>query len=65
MNTRTPENLWTAQKTKLKSLFPQLTDEDFQYDYGEKEVMMTLLQQKLGKTREELNGLLSDLMQQN
>jgi hypothetical protein len=63
MNTRTPEDLWTVQKNKLKSRFPQLTDEDFQYDYGEKEVMMTSLQQKLGKTREELNRLLADLMQ--
>ena len=60
-NVRTPENLWTMQKDKLKSLFTQLSDEDFQYDYGEKEVMMTSLQQKLGKTREELNRLLLDL----
>ena len=58
---KNPEELWTLHKTKLKLMFTHLHDEDFHYDYGEKEVMMTLLQQKLGKTREELNQLLIGL----
>ena len=57
------EELWMIQKAKLRLIFPHLNGKDFQYDYGEKEVMMTSLQQKLGKTREELNRLLADLMQ--
>ena len=52
---KNPEELWTAQKAKLKLLFKDLHDEDFYYDYGKKDVMLELLQKKLGKSREELN----------
>jgi hypothetical protein len=56
-----PEELWRQQKIKLKLLLPYLSDEDLRYDYGMKEVMLTKLQTKLGKSREELNDLLSGL----
>lgn len=58
---KNPEELWNVQKSKLKLLFTNLHDEDFQYDYGKKEVMLQSLQKKLGKSREELNLLLSGL----
>jgi hypothetical protein len=58
---KNPDELWRLQKAKLKLLFSQLHDEDFHYDYGEREVMMTQLQLKLGKSRDELNLLLSGL----
>lgn len=50
---KNPEELWAIQKAKLKLIFPHLHDEDFHYDYGEKEVMMVKLGAKLGKSREE------------
>lgn len=53
-----PDVLWTVQKAKLKLLFPHLHDEDFYYDYGKKEMMMSLLEKKLGKSREEFELLL-------
>jgi hypothetical protein len=56
-----PEELWTIQKGKLRLLFTHLHDEDFRYDYGKKDVMLELLQKKLGKSREELNALLLGL----
>lgn len=56
-----PEELWTQQKAKLKVLFPRLSDDDFRYDYGMKEVMLTKLQNKLGKSRAELNSILVGL----
>jgi hypothetical protein len=56
-----PEELWRKQKAKLKLQFSQLDEDDFKYDYGMKEVMMTKLQMKLGKSRNELNALLSGL----
>jgi hypothetical protein len=59
--TNQPNDVWQHQIEKLKLLFPQLTDEDFRYDYGEKEVMMMKLQKKLGKSREQLNSLIVDL----
>jgi hypothetical protein len=56
-----PEALWRTQKAKLKLLFAHLNDDDFKFDYGMKDVMMTKLQAKLGKSREELNAILSGL----
>jgi hypothetical protein len=56
-----PDQNWKRQKAKLKLMFPHLDDDDFYYDYGMKEVMMTNLQAKLGKSREELNVLLTQL----
>jgi hypothetical protein len=61
MNTTTPDQQWDAQKVKLKLRFAFLTDIDFHYDYGKKEVMMTSLQVKLGTSREGLNGMLAQL----
>jgi hypothetical protein len=58
---RNPEQLWTFQKAKLSLLFPHLHEADFYYDYGKKDVMLDLLQKKLGKSREELNLLLLGL----
>jgi hypothetical protein len=58
---KNPEELWTVQKAKLKLLFTHLRDEDFHYDYGKRDVMLELLQKKLGKSREELNSFLLGL----
>ena len=52
---------WAIQKAKLTLVFTHLEDSDFSYDYGKKDVMMTNLQAKLGKSREQLNVLLSEL----
>jgi hypothetical protein len=59
--THNPEEVWLSQVNKLKMMFPNLSDEDFHYDYGAKEVMMNKLQKKLKRTREELNSLLIGL----
>jgi uncharacterized protein YjbJ (UPF0337 family) len=56
-----PESIWRKQKAKLKLIFGHLNDDDFKFDYGMKDVMMTKLQAKLGKSREELNELLIGL----
>jgi hypothetical protein len=60
-HTHNPEQLWKIQKAKLKLIFRHLDGDDFEYDYGMKEVMMTNLQAKLGKSRKELNELLAQL----
>jgi hypothetical protein len=60
-NTQSPGEHWKKQKAKLKLMFNHLDDDDFIYDYGRKEVMMTKLQAKLGKSREELNDMLAKL----
>ena len=58
---RNPEQLWTMQKSKLRLRFPQLHDEDFRYDNTRRDIMLDLLQYKLGQSREELNFVLLGL----
>lgn len=58
---KNPEELWDFQKAKLSLKFPHLHEEDFHFDYGKKDLMLDLLQQKLGKSRDELNLLLTGL----
>ena len=58
---QTPDQNWRRQKAKLKLMFAHLDNDDFYYNYGKKEVMMTNLQAKLGKSREGLNALLAQL----
>ena len=60
-NSKTPDGLWAVQKAKLKLRFSHLNDDDFRYDYGKKDAMMTRLQLMLGKSREGLNRLLVEL----
>jgi uncharacterized protein YjbJ (UPF0337 family) len=50
---------WNKQKGKLKKAFGVLTDDDLMYEEGQKDVMYGKLQIKLGKTKEELNAIIS------
>jgi hypothetical protein len=45
---------WREQKILLKRRFPILSDEDFAFEEGKKETMLSRLQEKLGKSRQEL-----------
>jgi hypothetical protein len=54
---------WEIQKEKLKTMFPHLKNDDFKFGEPQKEKMMIRLQDKLGKTREELDKLLEQLGQ--
>ena len=53
--------LWTTMRNKLKRRFVFLTDKDLKYDEGKKEVMLDVLQKRLGKTREELEAIMAAL----
>jgi hypothetical protein len=57
-----PADLLRLQMAKLKLRYVHLTERDVYFDYGQKEVMMNGLQAKLGKTREELNSLLMEML---
>ena len=52
---------WNEQKGKLKQKFASLTDNDFEFKKGRREEMMGTLQVKLGKTRQELRTIISNL----
>jgi uncharacterized protein YjbJ (UPF0337 family) len=49
---------WNEQKGKLKKKFAVLTDNDLLYEEGKKDVMLGKLQQKLGKTKDELRKIM-------
>ena len=60
MNTTELKGNWNEQKARLKQKFAELTDNDLMFDEGKKEEMFAKLQIKLGKTKEELQKILSD-----
>jgi uncharacterized protein YjbJ (UPF0337 family) len=52
---------WDEQKDKLKQKFAALTDNDMLFKEGTKDELIKKLQQKLGKTREELLKIIEGL----
>lgn len=55
------EGNWNEIKGRLKQKFARLTDSDFMLIEGKKEEMLGRLQVKLGKTKEELQKLISEI----
>ena len=45
---------WNEKKVKIKEKFPDLTDEDLQFQEGKEKEMMEILGYKLGKSKLEL-----------
>ena len=54
MNTQTIKGNWNELKGKLKQKYADLTDDDLLYVEGKEDELYGKLQQKLGKTKEEL-----------
>jgi len=52
---------WNEQKGKLKQKFGALTDNDLIFADGKKDEMLGRLQIKLGKSKEELHKIISEL----
>ena len=61
MNTTEAKGNWEEFKGKLKQKFATLTDDDLLFAEGKKDEMMGKLQQKLGKTKEEMHEILGEL----
>lgn len=61
MNTTGLQGNWEEIKGKLKQKFAVLTDNDVLLLEGKKEEMLGKLQIKLGKTKEELQKIISEL----
>ena len=58
MNTFTIKGNWNEIAGKLKQQFANLTDDDLLLKEGKDEELLGRLQQKLGKTKEELRKLI-------
>lgn len=52
---------WNVIKGKLKQQYGNLTDADLVFIAGKEEELLGRLQQKLGKTKQELRDLLAKL----
>ena len=50
---------WDDQKEILKERFSSLTDKDLYFEKGKMEDMIIHLQNKVGKTRHELYGIIA------
>jgi len=61
MNTTEIKGNWNELKGKLKQKYATLTDDDLMFVEGKEDEMYGNLQQKLGKTKEELHQILSEL----
>jgi uncharacterized protein YjbJ (UPF0337 family) len=61
MNTTEVKGNWNEQKGKLKQQFATLTDNDLMFEEGKKDEMLGKIQIKLGKTKEEMQKIISAL----
>jgi len=61
MNTTEIKGNWEEVKGKLKQKYAQLTDDDLLLAEGKQDELYGRLQQKLGKTKEEIHKIISDL----
>ncbi len=61
MNSTEMKGNWNEQKGKLKQKFATLTDDDLMFAEGKQEEMYGRLQKKLGKSKEELHKIISEL----
>ena len=52
---------WNEAKGKLKQKYAELTDDDLDYTEGKGEELLGKLQQKTGKTKEELKKEIENL----
>lgn len=61
MNTTEQKGNWKRQKERLKQKFDALTDDDLFFEVGEEEQMMKKLEQKLGKTKKEIQQIIAGM----
>jgi uncharacterized protein YjbJ (UPF0337 family) len=61
MNTTQAKGNWNEIKGKLKQQFATLTDNDLLFAEGKKDEMIGRIQIKLGKTKEEMHKIISEL----
>jgi uncharacterized protein YjbJ (UPF0337 family) len=52
---------WNEVKGRLKQKYAQLTDDDLTFAEGKDEELLGRLQQKLGKSKEDLRSEIEDL----
>jgi len=52
---------WIQEKRKIRQRYVFLTDKDLAYEIDKKDVMLSMLQKRLGKTKEQLQEIIAAL----
>jgi uncharacterized protein YjbJ (UPF0337 family) len=53
---------WNELKGKLKQKYAELTDNDLMYEEGREDELFGRLQKKLGKSKDEVRRMITDLV---
>lgn len=61
MNDLTIEGNWNQMKGKLKQKYSDLTDDDLTFQEGKEDELYGRLQEKLGKTKDEVKEIVASL----
>lgn len=61
MDKQEVKGTWNETKGKIKQKYGQLTDDDLAYEEGKEDEMYGRLQQKLGKTKDEIRKEFNNL----
>ena len=61
MNRLTFKGEWNEVKGKLKQKYGLLTDDDLVYSEGKEEELLGRLQKKLGKAKDEIQKVISEI----
>ncbi|MGD0710834.1 MAG: hypothetical protein ABR968_06590 [Bacteroidales bacterium] len=54
MNTKEEKIYWDELKNKLRNKYPQLTEDDLQYNEDTEESMLRMVEYKLRKTKQDM-----------
>ncbi|MEZ0539009.1 CsbD family protein [Fibrella arboris] len=61
MNETTASGLWDQMKGKIKQAYADLTDDDLTYEEGKEDEMWGRVQEKTGKTKDEIRKAVADV----
>jgi uncharacterized protein YjbJ (UPF0337 family) len=61
MNSTKIKGNWNEIKGKLKQKYADLTDDDLLYEEGKEEELFGKIQQKIGKSKDEITKWIADL----
>ncbi len=61
MNNTTMKGYWNELKGKLKQAYSQLTDDDLMHEEGKEEEFWGRVQQKIGKTKDEIRKRVAEI----
>lgn len=59
MNELKFKGTWNQMKGKLKQKYGELTDDDLQYAEGKEDELLGRMQERLGKSKEEVRKIIS------